>query len=217
MSLPMVGTPTTPVVDILLDSIRCPCSTPEMNATQTKKELLLRYPKPYSTHSSVYEDDWWVSVGVFFGRYSIAVQHRWSRRRVLDTIVWYWEPGYSFLVDDWRGCVAKFIRRLEESEKGQVGRNAAEDPTFAKDYPGLCEHLTCDWLDGKARQTSTLGVSVDQGRWKARLADRENGLVLFVSADSFFGSLDALEGSIVAGDGDWRQDQYSQQGKGRKR
>lgn len=115
--------------------------------------------------------------------------------------------------------MAKWVKRLAPEDKEGVGSGHAEDLDFASQRPALHEHLTCDWLEGTKRLTSTLGLSTEGGRWKARLADRDNGMVLFVSGDSVEGALDALEKALTGGEADWRVDQYatSKGASGKKR
>jgi len=189
-----------------------------MDMMLRKKSLLLRYPKPHSTHCWYDQDGWRGMCGVFFGRYHFTLRHRYSGKTALDVIVWHWEPGYSRLVRSWRDEVAKFVKRLSDADKGVHGHNAGVDEAMGADYPALHEHLTCDWLDGSRRVTSSLGISVDQGVWKGRLADRENGMVLFRSGDGFYGVLRALEDALVGDTADWREDQFAKpQGKGGKK
>ena len=180
-----------------------------MNDQQRKKLLLLRYPKPYSHHVFLDQDGWLGRVGIFFGRYTFIVSHRWSGKVLLNQTVWYWEHGYQKLVKDWRNVMAKWCKRMLPEDREAVGAGHVDDPVFAKDYPAIHEHLTCDWLEGAKRSTSILGVSTDGGKFKVRLADRENGMVLFVSGDGFYGALDALEGALTVGEADWRVDQFA--------
>lgn len=118
----------------------------------------------------------------------------------------------------WRDQImAQFVRRLSVETEGGIMHERAVDEAFAQDYPAISEFLTLDWLEGATRQTSTLGVSVDAGQWKVRLADRENGLVCFVSGDGFYAALDALEKALGAGTGDWRSDQFAKPKKSPRR
>lgn len=105
--------------------------------------------------------------------------------------------------------MAQFVKRLVPVAEGEVVHERAVDEEFARNYPALAEYLTCDWLEGAVRETSTLGISVDAGQWKARLADRDTGLVTFVSSDGFYAVLDALEGRLARGEADWRRDQFA--------
>jgi len=107
-------------------------------------------------------------------------------------------------ISDWRPYVADFIKRIKRDPEGVTGA-VPVDSEFAARYAAVHEHLTCDWLEGAARRTSSLTVFVDGGRWKGCLSDRENGLVLFVAADGFGGVLDTLERQIRDGTGDWRE------------
>lgn len=109
--------------------------------------------------------------------------------------------------------MAQFVRKNAVGASGEIGGERAVDEAMASDYPALYEYLTLDWLEGQARETATLGVSVDAGQWKVRLADRDNGLVCFVSADGFYAALEALERHLADGSADWRRDQFA---KGKK-
>jgi len=184
---------------------------------QRKAELLIKYPKAFSVQSFPYEDLYRVSCGIFYGRYHIVIRPMWSKKPILDQVVWYWEHGYEQLVREWRLVVAKFCQRLAAEEKAALTGGRATDSALEQDYPALYEYMTLDWLEGKARQTATIGLSVDAGKWKARLADRENGLVLFVSADGFYEALGTLEKALASGTADWRTDQFASPGKGKRK
>jgi len=148
-----------------------------------------------------------VRVRVFYRDHSAPQCEGWFDRRAFA-------PGE--LASDWREHVAKFVqKRVRPAGDEAVGPEAV-DSAFEADWPALHEHLTLDWCEGKRRTTSTLTVFVDAGRWKGSLRDRDNGLVLFVSADSFLGVLGSLERAVVSGDGDWR-DERPQGGGGKRR
>ena len=113
--------------------------------------------------------------------------------------------------------MAKFIHRLAENEKGLTAGQGVSDPVLEQTHPALHEHLVTDWLEGSKRITSSLGINIDQGRWKARLADRENGMVLFVTGDSFQGVLDVLESTLRGDSADWRVDQFASNNGAKKK
>ena len=100
-----------------------------------------------------------------------------------------------------------YLRRRESSSsQGQgCGAFAASAEDSAR-WPALLEFVSADvWPGGESRETGMVMVFVEGGRLKACLSDRDQGLVLFVVADSVGGLFDALEGNLVAGNGDWRR------------
>jgi hypothetical protein len=60
------------------------------------------------------------------------------------------------------------------------------------------------WDDGASRETSTLMLLVEDGFLKVCLNDRAMGRSLWVATDSIWGAIEALEGHLAAGTGDWR-------------
>lgn len=82
------------------------------------------------------------------------------------------------------------------------GELLAEERTL---YPRLVEYLEATkWDDGSRRETATLMLLVEDGWLKGCLNDRANGCSLWVTCDSVAGLLDALEGHLERGDGEWR-------------
>jgi hypothetical protein len=149
-------------------------------------------------------------VGVFRLRYVYVLEHRWNGFSRATWTVWWGSPEYRQCIEKGLGVhVASFIKRHIAMAEGEVCSERAVDEEFARNYPALAEYLTIDWLEGERRETATLGISVDAGQWKARLADRDSGLVTFVSGDGFYAVLDALEGRLARGEADWRRDQYA--------
>lgn len=74
-------------------------------------------------------------------------------------------------------------------------------------YPSLAEWLAVAvWPDGSARETGTIMVFCEEGRWKAWLHDRDAGEGCFCSADTPTGLFAALEAMLSTGKGDWRPD-----------
>ena len=72
-------------------------------------------------------------------------------------------------------------------------------------WPNLVEYLSqTKWDDGSARETSTLMLLVEDGMLKACINDRALGRSLWVAADELNVALDALEGHLESGQGDWR-------------
>jgi hypothetical protein len=84
---------------------------------------------------------------------------------------------------------------------------------FGKRWPVLMEWLLSSaWEDGTVRATSTLSISVGDGRWKGRMNDRDSGMVAFLSSESLEALLDAWERGLSKNSLEWRVDQF-QKGK----
>jgi len=81
---------------------------------------------------------------------------------------------------------------------------AASDPEFKRKWPTLSDFLTLTGWSGKQRKSGTLLLFCEDGKWKSCVNDRDGGHYAFCSADSFWGLLDALEGSLKGGGLDWR-------------
>lgn len=175
------------------------------------------WPHAFSWHCGYDDGGWICRVGIFRRRYVHVLSHRWSGIKPVTLTVWWGSAEYEDCLLFWGAHVASFVKRLVPLADGDLHGERAVDDDMARDYPALYEYLTLDWLEGAARETATLGVSVDAGQFKARLADRDAGLVTFVSSDTFLGVLEALEGRLAAGTADWRRDQYAKDKKGRKK
>jgi len=90
-------------------------------------------------------------------------------------------------------------------KKGSV-RSRAEDPWIKADMPILHEFLTAVVDDdGKARQTSSLVVFVEDGMFKVCLSERDHGLCLWGASSTLQGAMEAIEVSLSAEHVDWRQ------------
>lgn len=66
------------------------------------------------------------------------------------------------------------------------------------------EYLSLDLVEGKPRQTATLLVFVESGRWRACVNDRDSESSFFRSSESFLGLLESLESALSNGTADWR-------------
>lgn len=82
-------------------------------------------------------------------------------------------------------------------------------------WPALVEFLgSCSWPDGQERRPGTLLIFLDEGRLKACLSDRAQGLVLFTTGDSVTGLIDAVEASLCDPRADWRRARPAPGGRG---
>lgn len=94
-------------------------------------------------------------------------------------------------------AVAAGISGVEISDRGDSLQLA---------YPRLTEFLTATrWEDGSERQTSTLMVLWEDGRWKGCLHDRAEERSGWISSRTWGDLLAALETALVEEDLDWRR------------
>jgi hypothetical protein len=94
---------------------------------------------------------------------------------------------------------------------------AAGDALWADLYPRLHEHLVeITYDDGDARQTSTLLLVAEGGRFKGCLNDRDQSRSAWVSAETVNDVLAALELGLLNGSLDWRAKQAEWKGGKRK-
>jgi hypothetical protein len=95
--------------------------------------------------------------------------------------------------------------RVGSAGVGSGGQASAEEGAFGSTFPLLFEHLTAAaWADGSTRETSSLTVFVEEGRWKACFNERALNKVCFVSGRSFMDLLSCLEAGLQEDDLDWR-------------
>lgn len=98
------------------------------------------------------------------------------------------------------------MRRPEEAAPGEVPQmRLMADSQFQVACPMLWEWLTDDtWEGGGVRQTATLLVFVEAGRWKGCLNDRDSGRSCFLSAETPEDLLRAFEAGLDASSLEWR-------------
>ena len=107
--------------------------------------------------------------------------------------------------------MTSFLRR-SPSVNGGMGSGGGSAPSAADttQLPALLEFLTSHvWPDGSARQTGTALLLVDEGRVKVCLSDRDQGLVLFVTAPSLVDAVSTAEDALRSPDADWRPSRAS--------
>lgn len=98
-----------------------------------------------------------------------------------------------------------YIENRPKGLKSESSTNPVEDKEFAGDYPALYEYLAAVLFDdGTPRETSTLTVFVEHGRFKAAVNDRQNEGVLFCTANTYGELLEVIEECLKSGEGDWR-------------
>lgn len=85
------------------------------------------------------------------------------------------------------------------------GKAPAEEDAYSRTYPLLFEYLTSTvWGDGSSRESSTLTLFVEEGRWKCCLNDRARQRSAFIAGRGLGGLLADLEEGLQEDDLDWR-------------
>lgn len=88
---------------------------------------------------------------------------------------------------------------------GPAGCASASDAELAAEMPALHEYLTAvAYADGTKRDTSTVNVFTEEGRWKAALHDKDNRRSLYCTADTFSDALQGIDAMLAEGEAPWR-------------
>jgi len=99
------------------------------------------------------------------------------------------------------------LKRPKAIEGGVLPAQDAVDGEFSSRYPTLWDYLSqAAWEDGKARQTSTLFIFLDDGKWTVMLKDRDRELVAFFKAERLTVCLTLIEDALCSDSVDWRAD-----------
>lgn len=93
---------------------------------------------------------------------------------------------------------------LRAAAAGSAGLVVSARSLFGDTRPCLAAWMTETETNGRARITASLTLFTEDGKVKAALADRDGGYVLFRSAETTEGLLDALEEALSSGKADWR-------------
>lgn len=91
----------------------------------------------------------------------------------------------------------------------KLSDRAGEDSELATKFPTV-EGFLCLLKDddGKARQTCTLTVVVEDGKWKGGLKERDHAMSVWRAGDTLEGLLEALEKCLADGSADWKKTEY---------
>lgn len=92
---------------------------------------------------------------------------------------------------------------------GEAGGSgyAKDDDSFASSFPALVEFMTLtEWDDKTKRKTGTVMLMVDAGVCKAWVHDKDAKRSTFLSSDTFWGLLEALERGLREDTLGWRSD-----------
>lgn len=102
--------------------------------------------------------------------------------------------------------MGSFLRRIGSQSTTPDGSGSSAP--FAGDalaFPALVEFLASECYEtGESRQTGTLTVFAEEGRWKVCLNDRDQGQVGFVTVGDLADLVLAVEEVLREGKGEWR-------------
>lgn len=88
-----------------------------------------------------------------------------------------------------------------------AGLPAAPPDGWLEFYPGLAEFLTLTkWDDNARRETGTLMLVAEQGRYKLWVHDRDGKRSVWLSGDTVESVTQAAEDVVSGGPADWRPD-----------
>jgi len=130
----------------------------------------------------------------FFGFVGRNLQLCWLDRKEVS----YWlrcpeERKESYL--------ARFIKKVIDLS---IGSDTDFDPGFEKLYPAIHEYCSLTVDEGKARQTATMSISVQNGLWTVFLNDRASNASLCVSCPTWNGLMTILEEALNSDCPAWR-------------
>jgi len=170
--------------------------------------------------------DHWVRYNIWRRKQFIGTRYAWEETSF--RFLAYKENVYLHLYGDAsEGCIKRLwlgyatwmslpvetrfkdaIMAIERRKKATADAPVAPwrgDHETALAYPTLCERLTeTTFADGSKRITDTITVFSQDRTWRAALNDRETGDVIFVSAETLVGLLEALETELVSDEPNWR-------------
>jgi hypothetical protein len=113
------------------------------------------------------------------------------------------------------GLISSALGTAAKDAAGQ----AAQDAAFEKQCPVLFAFMTVLEEEGAAREPSSLVIFTEDGAWKGCLSEKNAGVQLWRTADSFQKLLQALEKALASGQADWRKrfnpDTRGKRGKGK--
>lgn len=136
----------------------------------------------------------------------LVAKHTWTGRvrvcRLIPADLW-----WAMSTTQRRQIVASAFKRPGEGmpKDGDAPAPVA-DKDFAREAQTVLDYMTQPaWPDGSKREKSSMIVFSEDGVFKVCLSDKETGYVLWASASTFWGLLEALEGRLTEGSPDWRK------------
>ena len=99
------------------------------------------------------------------------------------------------------------LKRSLPSDNGATGAPAGSVVGVGECWPAVGEFITLTrWDDGKRRETGTVMVLCEGGKWKAWLHDRDGKQSAWISGDSAGELMEAVEQALLSGCVGWRKD-----------
>jgi len=168
--------------------------------------------------SVVAERDAWVRCYVRseWNGFTLKAVRRWTGRLVTTRFVFVdWRDEHN--VELRSRIVQDFINSLL-SEKAQPGQAIDIDPAFGVKYPVLYAFLTCTSIrlpngGTQPRQTASISIYTDPHGVKAFLNDRAGQRSLPVTAATYEGVWEALEGMLACRPIPWRYIEEREDGR----
>lgn len=109
------------------------------------------------------------------------------------------------------------MKKKDVSKLPGVKYHASPDQ-IAKTYPNLAEFMTAAVFDGgkEARQSPTVTFWCSGGLWRASVKDREESLILWLTADSPIELIALLEDFCLSPHAPWRHDDVEHERNGKR-
>lgn len=97
------------------------------------------------------------------------------------------------------------MKKPAASGRIQDNSTGFSDPVFRAAYPAVFEHLAdTTWEGGGTRETSTMVLRVEGGRFNVALNDREAKASMYVTADTVEEAIQAIEAMLQTDNADFR-------------
>ncbi len=97
------------------------------------------------------------------------------------------------------------MKRPEPVQTTGTTNPLTADTAGAAKYPTLVEYLTClTYDDGTSRETSTVSLFIEDGKWKVAVNDRDLRRSAYVTGDTLQGVLSLAEKGLANHTLDWR-------------
>jgi len=106
------------------------------------------------------------------------------------------------------------ILAMRKPQHVETSNGSNLDPTqqcgIMSTLPALWEHMTVGlWEDGTARQTTTIGIAVSDGRFLVTARDRATTRVCFSSGRTLQDALEAMDSQLADPECPWRKDHFA--------
>ena len=105
--------------------------------------------------------------------------------------------------------MSKYRDLLTAEQPEEFGDEFCADPGRLDPYPALADFLCRIRDEGSSIKTATLALWADDGRYKARLSDRETGRTLWLTLEDPMGLLEEIESALTSGIPGFRVDKRS--------